>query len=122
MVRRLLHVPLRVVAACLVLGIVSVSAAGGRDSIRSQDLKEWLSYIASDDLEGRALYSTGIGLAAALARLRRAGFASGSTSGAAASTGADASGSAALARLRRAGSPICCTMPRASASTSRTPE
>ena len=44
---------------------VSVAAAGGRDSINSRDLKEWLTYIASDDLEGRAVYTTGIGLAAA---------------------------------------------------------
>jgi len=65
MVRRLLPVRVRLVAACLALGIVSVAAAGGRESIKGQDLKEWLSYIASDDLEGRALYSTGIGLAAA---------------------------------------------------------
>jgi hypothetical protein len=42
-----------------------LAAAGGRDSINSQDLKEWLTYIASDELQGRATYSTGLGLAAA---------------------------------------------------------
>jgi hypothetical protein len=42
-----------------------MAAAGGRDAIRSQDLKTWLSYIASDELEGRAVFTTGIGLAAA---------------------------------------------------------
>ncbi len=63
--RRLAHVRLRAIAACLMLAFVSVSASGGRDAIKSQDLKEWLTYIASDDLEGRALYSSGLGLAAA---------------------------------------------------------
>jgi hypothetical protein len=47
--------------------VVTLSAAtgGGPGSINKGDLKEWLSYIASDDLEGRALFSTGLGLAAA---------------------------------------------------------
>src|SRR4029077_8153389 len=47
--RRLAHVRLRAIAACLTLAFVSVSASGGRDAIKSQDLKEWLTYIASDD-------------------------------------------------------------------------
>src|SRR5215510_3286314 len=38
---------------------------GGIGVIKSQDLKEWLSYVASDELQGRATYSSGIGLAAA---------------------------------------------------------
>jgi len=42
----------------------AVSAAGGRGSISSADLREWLTYIASDQLEGRAVYSEGFGLAA----------------------------------------------------------
>ena len=65
MSRRLLHIHARHVAAALALAIVSVSAASGREAIKSQDLKNWLTYIASDDLEGRATYGTGIGLAAA---------------------------------------------------------
>jgi len=40
------------------------SAAGGRSSITSGDLRQWLTYIASDDLEGRAVYTEGFGLAA----------------------------------------------------------
>jgi hypothetical protein len=40
-------------------------ASGNVASIKAQDLKEWLSYVASDELEGRATFSTGIGLAAA---------------------------------------------------------
>jgi hypothetical protein len=38
---------------------------GGPSAIRSQDLREWLTYIASDELQGRAVFSPGIGLAAA---------------------------------------------------------
>ena len=53
------------IAATLV-AVVTLSAAtgGGLGSINRDDLKEWLSYIASDELQGRALYSTGLGLAA----------------------------------------------------------
>src|SRR3984893_18840481 len=38
---------------------------GGRDKITQEDLKEWLTYIASDELEGRNTYTEGLGLAAA---------------------------------------------------------
>jgi hypothetical protein len=54
----------RIVLAGFLVAAVAVAAAGGRDSINSQDLKEWLTFIASDDLEGRGLYSAGLGLAA----------------------------------------------------------
>src|SRR5712692_11800464 len=63
--------PLRACAAvvtlALALGVLSrgASASGNVASIKAQDLKEWLSYISSDELEGRAVFSTGIGLAAA---------------------------------------------------------
>src|SRR5262245_47746548 len=50
--------------AC-VTSAAAVTAAGGASSIKSQDLREWLSYIASDELQGRAVYTTGLGLAAA---------------------------------------------------------
>lgn len=63
--RRHFVVRIRLMAALLALAVVSVAAAGGRDSINSRDLKEWLTYIASDDLEGRAIFTTGVGLAAA---------------------------------------------------------
>lgn len=39
-------------------------AAGGRDSITPTDLREWLTYLASDELKGRAVYTEGLGLAA----------------------------------------------------------
>ena len=42
----------------------AAAPGGGLGSIEKGDLKEWLSYIASDELEGRGLYSTGLGLAA----------------------------------------------------------
>jgi len=38
---------------------------GQRRIHQSQDLREWLTYIASDELQGRAVFSAGIGLAAA---------------------------------------------------------
>ena len=41
------------------------AASGGAASITAAELKTWLSYIASDDLQGRAVFSSGIGLAAA---------------------------------------------------------
>ena len=34
-------------------------------AVNAQDLKEWLTYISSDALEGRAVFTTGFGLAAA---------------------------------------------------------
>jgi peptidase M28-like protein len=40
------------------------TASGGAGSITRGELREWLTYIASDDLQGRAVFGTGIGLAA----------------------------------------------------------
>ena len=40
------------------------SVKGGINSIQQEPLKEWLTYIASDELQGRATYSEGLGLAA----------------------------------------------------------
>jgi hypothetical protein len=61
------YLAIRVSAVVLALTVITGSAAasGGVGSLRTQDLKEWLTYIASDELEGRAVFSTGIGLAAA---------------------------------------------------------
>ena len=39
-------------------------AKGGVGSINQADLKEWLGYISSDELQGRATYTEGLGLAA----------------------------------------------------------
>ncbi len=49
----------------LLLGAAAVvGAGGGIGSITPSSLKEWLSYIASDELQGRDTYSAGLGLAA----------------------------------------------------------
>jgi hypothetical protein len=57
-------------AACLLalilsLVVVRADAPGGLTSISTSDLRTWLTYIASDELQGRATYSAGLGLAAA---------------------------------------------------------
>ena len=48
------------------LAAVPAGAAsdGGTASFAPRDLKEWLTYISSDDLQGRAVFSSGLGLAA----------------------------------------------------------
>jgi len=53
-------------AAAMVSSARTLSAAtsGGRSSIVAGDLKEWLTFVASDDLQGRAVFSAGLGLAA----------------------------------------------------------
>jgi hypothetical protein len=60
-------VRIRTCVAATLAAVVTLSTAagGGAGAIAKDDLKEWLSYIASDELEGRALYSSGLGLAAA---------------------------------------------------------
>jgi hypothetical protein len=54
-----------VVVALALAGLVARAASDdGRASIKRDDLKEWLTYIASDDLQGRAVFAAGLGLAA----------------------------------------------------------
>ena len=64
--RRLLAAGL---SAALVVAALSMPAAradsGGASSISEADLKTWLTQIASDEFEGRATFSEGLGLAAA---------------------------------------------------------
>jgi hypothetical protein len=61
------------ILAALILSLISVSphaqpsspaTKGGINSIEPASLKEWLTYIASDELEGRDTFSEGLGLAA----------------------------------------------------------
>jgi hypothetical protein len=53
------------VAALVVVAVAGAAAAnGGTGAIKSPDLREWLTYISSDELEGRAVFTTGFGLAA----------------------------------------------------------
>lgn len=54
---------LAVVLTAALLG-GGVHAAGGRGSILAPDLRQWLTYISSDELQGRAVFSEGLGLAA----------------------------------------------------------
>jgi hypothetical protein len=53
------------VAAILVaLTAAAATAAGGAGAVKTPDLREWLTYISSDELEGRAVFTAGFGLAA----------------------------------------------------------
>jgi hypothetical protein len=61
---RLPGVPAAVVAAGLAVSAISAVASGHARSIRTEDLREWLSNLASDELQGRATYEAGLGLAA----------------------------------------------------------
>ena len=62
--RRLLVTSCLVAALAGGLGAQKAPAHGGLTSINPADLNEWLSYIASDELEGRQVYTEGLGLAA----------------------------------------------------------
>lgn len=49
----------------LVAGVAAQRPArGGVSSIQEEPLREWLTYLSSDELQGRATYSEGLGLAA----------------------------------------------------------
>jgi len=62
--RRTFLVPSLVLALVTTLG-AQPATKGGINSIQPDALKEWLSYIASDELQGRQIYTEGLGLAAA---------------------------------------------------------
>jgi peptidase M28-like protein len=55
---------LSAIVLVLTLGFASIQAAGGRASITPGDLKEWLTFLSSDELEGRAVFTEGLGIAA----------------------------------------------------------
>ena len=60
----------RGLVVCLAVGLLTAGAGAqapardGVNSINQADLKEWLTYISSDELMGRATYGEGLGLAA----------------------------------------------------------
>ncbi|HMG34615.1 MAG TPA: M28 family peptidase [Blastocatellia bacterium] len=56
---------------------------GGADKIKPEDLREWLNFIASDELDGRATFSEGLGVAAGYisAQLKSWGVKPGGTNG-----------------------------------------
>ena len=58
------HRAISVVILVLSLGLTTIQAAGGRASITPGDLKDWLTFLASDELEGRAVFTEGLGIAA----------------------------------------------------------
>ena len=49
----------------LTSGVGADKSTGGINSIEPGELKEWLSYVASDELQGRQIYTEGLGLTAA---------------------------------------------------------
>lgn len=55
----------RIVAACLLVCLTAAGLAAQQAAIDPNLLRQWLTYIASDDLEGRNTFSEGLGLAAA---------------------------------------------------------
>jgi hypothetical protein len=53
-----------VLAITVTVAWPAIAASPGLALIKADELHEWLSYIASDELEGRETYSAGLGLAA----------------------------------------------------------
>jgi hypothetical protein len=54
-----------VILSALSFGTASARSTSGSASITTDELKDWLAYISSDELEGRNTFSEGLGLAAA---------------------------------------------------------
>src|SRR5215207_5132188 len=55
-----------IAGACVATLCLSTASSAQRGTrIDAGELKRWLSYLASDDLQGRQVYSEGLGLAAA---------------------------------------------------------
>jgi peptidase M28-like protein len=64
--RRLTRLLAPLLAMSLALSVVTAqNRQKGKALIQEDDLRGWLSYLASDELEGRATFSEGLGLAAA---------------------------------------------------------
>ena len=61
---RLTAVVTAALAVLLAIAPAQAAGKGGAPPVNARELREWLTYIASDDLQGRAVFSTGIGLAA----------------------------------------------------------
>ncbi|MGH9752529.1 MAG: M28 family peptidase, partial [Blastocatellia bacterium] len=63
---RLTKISVLIVTLCLTLSAVPAqNRKADKADVRADDLQKWLSYLASDELEGRATFSEGLGLAAA---------------------------------------------------------
>src|SRR5499427_4389101 len=64
--RRMTRLLVLFVALCLTISAVPAqNRKADKAAVHADDLQKWLSYIASDELEGRATFSEGLGLAAA---------------------------------------------------------
>jgi Peptidase family M28 len=68
--RRFTRISVWFVSICLAVSAVpaqnrKTDKGAAQSSAQSEDLRKWLSYLASDELEGRATFSEGLGLAAA---------------------------------------------------------
>src|SRR5689334_19700421 len=50
--------------AAFTFSTIGAKTNGGLDKITQEDLREWLTYLSSDELEGRATFSEGLGIAA----------------------------------------------------------
>ncbi len=64
MKHRLMAVVTPALAVLVATAPALAAGKGGAQPVDVQDLHQWLTYIASDDLQGRAVFSAGIGLAA----------------------------------------------------------
>jgi hypothetical protein len=58
MIRPLLAAAL---AICVGFGLTAVAQTSRQPSISQDDLRTWLTYIASDELQGRLVYTEGLG-------------------------------------------------------------
>ncbi len=64
--RRVTRMFVLIVTLCLTLSAVPAqNRKADKATVQSEDLQKWLTYLASDELEGRATFSEGLGLAAA---------------------------------------------------------
>ncbi len=64
--RRMTRLLALFVALCMAISAVPAqNRKSDKATVQADDLQKWLSYLASDELEGRATFSEGLGLAAA---------------------------------------------------------
>lgn len=64
--RRVTRMLVLTITLCLTLSAVPAqNRKADNTKVQSEDLQKWLTYLASDELEGRATFSEGLGLAAA---------------------------------------------------------
>ncbi|HKQ78274.1 MAG TPA: M28 family peptidase [Blastocatellia bacterium] len=63
---RLTKISVLIIVLCLTLSAVPAqNRKAEKATVQADDLQKWLTYLASDELEGRATFSEGLGLAAA---------------------------------------------------------